>query len=378
MIKFLDIKKVTQSFQPALGEAINRVVESGWFLHGKETVAFENEFAQYVRSHWQIDTEEKALHCVGVANGLDALYLVLSAMKTLHAEWKDGDEVIVPAMTFIATAEAVTRAGLRPVLVDVGDDALIDVNLLDSAISARTRAIIPVHLYGQTAAMAAIRQWADAHNIFVLEDAAQAHGACDVAHYGHAAAFSFYPGKNLGALGDGGAIVTSNAKLAECARAIANYGASRKYFHEHEGCNSRLDEIQAAVLRVKLRRLDEDNRRRQAIASKYQERLGNSFIYLLPRDAHASVWHIFPVFTDQREDFMKHLKEQEIESLIHYPLAIHQQPCMAGKYRAATPLHRAANLAECEVSLPISPVMTDIEVEMVIAAVLSFATKVKD
>lgn len=380
MIKFLDIQKVTHSFQPELDAAINRVVSSGWYLHGKETEAFEDEFAQYICSHWhqhadsQPLVDSQPLHCVSVANGLDALYLVLSAMKTLDEKWSDGDEVIVPAFTFVATAEAVVRAGLRPVLVDVGEDALIDSRQLDAALSPRTRAIIPVHLYGQTAATKIIRQWADAHGVFVLEDAAQAHGAADVGLYGHAAAFSFYPGKNLGALGDGGALVTRDGTLAARARAIANYGAERKYYHEYEGCNSRLDELQAAVLRVKLRRLDADNFRRQDIACRYHEHLTNAAVSLLPCPPAASVWHIYPVFSDHRETFMRHLKAQGVESLIHYPLALHQQPCLKDCHRAATPLHLAATLAAREISLPISPIMTDEEVERVITAVQNLPT----
>lgn len=361
-VKFLDIQHITRSFQPALEQAIHRVVESGWFLHGSETKAFEDEFAQYCGK----------TYCVGVANGLDALYITLAAMRSFHPEWQDDDEVIVPAMTFVATAEAVTRAGLRPVLVDVGPDALIDHQQLHTALSPRTRAVIPVHLYGQPAHTASIRQWADDHQIFVLEDAAQAHGAPHVAHYGHAAAFSFYPGKNLGALGDGGAIVTDDAQLAERVRTLANYGAAHKYQHDLEGCNSRLDELQAAVLRVKLRRLNADNDCRRHIARRYYAGISNPLVTLLPEDALQGVWHIFPVFTPHRDALASHLKTCGIETLIHYPLAIHEQGCMKDRFRATTDLTMALSIAQNELSIPISPILTDEEIQRVIDAINTF------
>lgn len=382
MIKFLDIQHITRSFQPALDEAVHRVVASGWYLHGAETQAFETAFATYCR----------ATHCIGVANGLDALYLALAARRAMEG-WDEGDEVIVPAMTFVATAEAVLRAGLRPVLVDVGRDALIDVAHLDAALSPRTRAVVPVHLYGQMADMSAIRSWASRHSLFLLEDAAQAHGgekttsamdpladphaphALEAPHddaTGRTAAFSFYPGKNLGALGDGGALVTDDDALADRVRAMANYGASRKYYHEYEGCNSRLDELQAAVLRVKLARLDSDNARRQQIAHQYYTGLCNDHIHLLPREAHESVWHIFPVFTAERDALRRHLEAEGVQTLIHYPLAIHQQPCMAGKVRSATPLCQAEYIAAHELSIPISPIMSDDDVQTVLHALNTY------
>lgn len=362
MVKFLDIQKITNSFQPAISEAVQQVVESGWYLHGNATATFEQEFATFCNCN----------HCIGVANGLDALYLVLAAKRSLCPQWEDGDEVILPAMTFIATAEAVLRAGLTPVLVDVDNDALIATHQLEAAISARTRAIIPVHLYGKTAAMASISDIAHRHHLFVLEDAAQAHGGTDVAIHGHAAAFSFYPGKNLGALGDGGAVVTNDAVLAERLRAFANYGAARKYHHEYPGCNSRLDELQAAVLSVKLQRLHADNDKRRTIAQRYYDQINNPHIRLLPAHYKDSVWHIFPVFTEHRESLQQHLDSQGIQTIVHYPLAIHQQPCMQEHYRTSGALDHAENIAAQELSLPISPVMTDAEVETVIKAVNSY------
>lgn len=360
MIKFLDLQKITDSFQPELNESIRRVVESGWYLQGRETQSFEEEFATFCNKQY----------CIGVGNGLDALTLILSAWKSLYG-WNDSDEVIVPAMTFVATAQAVVRAGLQPVLVDVTSNALIDPVLAETAVTSRTRAIIPVHLYGQTADMAGILAMAERHHLMVLEDAAQAHGGRDVARFGHAAAFSFYPGKNLGALGDGGAVVTDDPVLATRVRILANYGARVKYYHEYSGCNSRLDELQAAVLRVKLHRLTEDNERRRCIAARYQEEIHHPLLRMLDIDTDSSVWHIFPIFVSEnrssalgRDHLQEKLTNSGIHTLIHYPIPLQHQSCLAlgGSYPMA------ATIADAELSLPISPVMTDEEVTAVIDA----------
>lgn len=383
MQKFLDLKALTDSFQPQLSQALTRVAESGWYLHGEETRLFEKEFAAYCGG----------AHCVAVANGMDALFLALEAQKQLTNEtsdeskhWKEGDEVIVPAMTFVATAQAVVRAGMKPVLVDVTGNALLDTSLIEQAITPRTRAIIPVHLYGQTAAMDAIMEIAERHELFVLEDAAQAQGGRNVAQKGHATAFSFYPGKNLGALGDGGAVVTNDSVLVSRVRAIANYGAERKYHHVYgSACNSRLDEIQAAVLRVKLPRLDDDNRRRQNIARRYYEGIKNPLVKLLPQFCHKeevalteftlSVWHIFPVFCAHRDALQKHLQDAGIESIIHYPIALDAQPsinCSVKSGTGSSLFPVATAIADSELSLPMSPTMTDEDVDNVILAVNDF------
>lgn len=382
MQKFLDLKALTDSFQPQLSQAITHVTESGWYLHGEETRLFEEEFAAYCG----------ASHCIAVANGMDALFLTLEAQKQLTNEradvserWNEGDEVIVPAMTFVATAQAVVRAGLKPVLVDVTDDALLNSSLIEQATTRRTRAIIPVHLYGQTARMDSIMEIASRHGLFVLEDAAQAHGGSAVASKGYAAAFSFYPGKNLGALGDGGAVVTNDNNLASRVRAIANYGAELKYHHVYSAaCNSRLDEIQAAVLRVKLPRLDEDNRRRQYIARRYYEGISNALVKLLPHfstksDSSSniftdSVWHICPLFCEHRNELQKHLLDHGIESIIHYPFALDAQPSinLNGDCRGNSRFPTATAIANTELSLPMSPLMTDNEVDNVINAVNAF------
>lgn len=366
MIKFLDIQRITESFQPELSNAAERVIASGWYLQGEETEAFEREFAAFCH----------APHCVGVANGLDALYLTLAAKRTMEPTWQDGDEVIVPAMTFVATAEAVLRAGLTPVLVDVDENALLDTSLarLEAAVTPRTRAVIPVLLYGQTVDMDCIMSFAEAHHLFVLEDACQAHGGHDIAAKAHASAFSFYPGKNLGALGDGGALVTHDEALAQRVRALANYGASRKYYHEYQGINSRLDEVQAAMLRVKLRRLHADNHSRQEVARAYYDGIRNPHVRLLQQHVEGSVWHIFPVFAADRDALQVHLASHGVQSLIHYPLALHQQTGLVHSYHASGPLTRAEDIASHELSIPISPVMTDDEIAQVIAAVNSYQT----
>lgn len=396
MQKFLDLQALNHSFEPELSAAVQNVVHGGWYLHGRQTEAFEEEFADFTG----------ARHCCAVANGLDALYLALEAQKQLSYEeggepWADGDEVIVPAMTFVATAQAVIRARLKPVLVDVTPNALINSTLIEAAITPRTRAIIPVHLYGQTADVATIRTIADRHKLFILEDAAQAHGGRDVARYGDAAAFSFYPGKNLGALGDGGAVVTNDRSLAARVRAIANYGAEEKYHHIYQNaCNSRLDEVQAAVLRIKLRRLKADNLSRQNLAQRYYEGVRNDMIRFLPQAGHdatttqwdfitSSVWHIFPVFCDDRSALKEHLQQCGVETLIHYPLALDRQPTIfdvpADEHHRSLSAYAtepsscttagfpiAARIAETELSIPMSPIMTTDAVDAVLEALNSY------
>lgn len=356
MIKFLDLQRLNASFQPELSDAIRRVVDAGWYLRGTETNHFEAEFAEFCQQKY----------CIGVANGLDALTLVLQAKKTL-AGWEDDCEVIVPAMTFVATAQAVVRARLRPVFVDVDEHGLIDPTLLAEAMSPKTRAVIPVHLYGQLADMEAIWQFAEAHNLFVLEDAAQAHGIARAGR-SQAIAFSFYPGKNLGALGDGGAVVISDEELAEIVRTFANYGARRKYIHEYSGCNSRLDEVQAAILRVKLKRLIADNARRTEIAQYYEESISamgcKNVIATLPH--RASVYHIFPILSPHREVLQQRLYKAGIETLIHYPLPLHYQPCLKAFNGGERRFPMAEYIAEAELSLPMSPLLTDDEVKEVV------------
>ena len=363
-IPFLDLKAITASFEPELSAAVTETIQSGWYLNGIQNKSFEKEFAQYVGAKF----------CIGVGNGLDALTLILTAMKQLEG-WKNRDEVIVPAMTFIATAEAVNRAGLTPVFCDVTDDFVINPDLIVDKITPQTRAILPVHLYGKMGDMVALQVIAQVHGLKLIEDAAQAHGANfygqRAGSIGDAAGFSFYPGKNLGALGDGGAVTTNNKKLAERVRMLANYGARKKYFHEKKGCNSRLDEMQAAILRVKLHRLDEDNQRRQEIARAYSEGIHNPLVKI-PYDGicEESIFHVYPIRCKQRDALQTYLAEAGIETLIHYPVAVHQQKAYGYNNAESYPVAEA--IAAEELSLPMSPLMTKEETEYIIEKINLF------
>lgn len=372
-VKFLDVAAINERFLEAFHNDITEVVQSGRALLGQQTQKFEEEFAEYCHT----------THCVGVANGLDALWLTLMAKKILEG-WTENDEVIVPEHTFIATVQAVVRAGLKPILAPVSnDDYLLDVSQLTSIFSSKTRAILPVHLYGKMADMNSIATFAAQHNLFILEDAAQAHGAQYAGHpagdrfWQGAAAYSFYPGKNLGALGDGGAMVTNDESLANCVRQLANYGSSTKYHHEYMGTNSRLDELQAAFLRHKLRSLQEDNKKRRKIARRYLTEIKNPLISLpyptldLSQKLE-SVFHIFPIFSQHRTRLQEHLQEGYIETLIHYPIPIHKQQCIRHFWRDENDFLTAERIANEELSLPISPVLLDKHVTRVIRALNTF------
>ncbi len=362
MISFLDLKKINRRHKTQILEAMERVLNSGWFILGNELKEFEKEFAQYCG----------ARHCIGVSNGLDALILILRAYKELGL-FKEGDEVIVPANTYIATLLAVSRSGLVPVLVE--PDILtynIDPDKIEKKISKKTKALMPVHLYGQAADMDKINALARQYGLKVIEDAAQAHGATykgkKTGNLGDAAGFSFYPGKNLGALGDGGAVTTNNERLAETITALRNYGSHKKYYNLFKGYNCRLDEIQAAILRVKLKFLDKNNKRRREVAKSYLKRILNKKI-MLPTEADYGVhaWHLFVVRTQERERFQQYLKHKNIETLIHYPVAPHRQDAYKEwkdlRLPVSEKIHREV------LSLPISPVMTDADLEAVSMAV---------
>ena len=372
-VKFLDVAAINERFLEAFHNDITEVVQSGRALLGQQTQKFEEEFAEYCHT----------THCVGVANGLDALWLTLMAKKILEG-WTENDEVIVPEHTFIATVQAVVKAGLKPILAPVSnDDYLLDVSQLTPILSSKTRAILPVHLYGKMADMNSIATFAAQHNLFILEDAAQAHGAQYAGHpagdrfWQGAAAYSFYPGKNLGALGDGGAMVTNDESLANCVRQLANYGSSTKYHHEYMGTNSRLDELQAAFLRHKLRSLQEDNKKRRKIARRYLTEIKNPLISLpyptldLSQKLE-SVFHIFPIFSQHRTRLQEHLQEGYIETLIHYPIPIHKQQCIRHFWRDENDFLTAERIANEELSLPISPVLLDEHVTRVIRALNTF------
>lgn len=361
MIEFLKLKDVNEPHLPQLREAVERVLQSGRYLLGAETEAFEAEFAQYCGVR----------HCIGVGNGLDALHLILRAMDI-----GPGDEVIVPGHTFIATWLAVSYAGAD--IVPVEPDAAtcnIDPGRIEAVIGPRTKAIIAVHLYGQPADMAAINALAQRHGLRVIEDAAQAHGSRydgrRVGGLSHAAGFSFYPGKNLGALGDGGAVTTNDDELAARLRKLRNYGSTVRYHHDEVGVNSRLDEMQAAMLRAKLPKLDEENQRRAAIAARYLERLAPLPVQLpFVHQKVTPVWHLFVIRHAQRDSIQQALGRQGIGSLIHYPVAVHRQAAYtSGRYAREWPrLPLSESMAAQVLSLPMGPTLSDGDVDAVVHA----------
>lgn len=358
MVEFLSLKRVNAPYEAAIQAAVARVVQSGWYILGEETLAFEQEFATYCG----------AKHCIGVGNGLDALSLILRGYDI-----GAGDEVIVPSNTFVATWLAVTYVGAKPVPVDPDVRTFnIDPQKIEAAITPRTKAIIAVHLYGQPAEMAAIQAIASRHGLTVIEDAAQAHGAQHVGKragsLGDAAAFSFYPGKNLGALGDGGAITTNDDVLARRLRKLRNYGSSIKYEHDELGVNSRLDELQAAVLRAKLPFLDAENNARRAVARQYMDALAGAPIELpFVQQGVDPVWHLFVVRTAARDTLIQGLKARGIGHMIHYPIACHAQPAYANQDWPALPVAEA--LQHEVLSLPIAPYLSAQDVQAVTDAV---------
>jgi dTDP-4-amino-4,6-dideoxygalactose transaminase len=364
MITFLDVAAGYRELQDELDAAYRQVMEAGWFILGRETSDFEAEFAAYCGVE----------HCVTVGNGLDALHLSLRALDV-----GPGDEVIVPANTFIATWLAVTYAGATPVAVDPDPQTLnMDPDRFTAAITPRTRAVIPVHLYGQPANMTAIRAIAEAHGLKVIEDAAQAHGASfdgrRAGSLGTCACFSFYPGKNLGCFGDGGAVTTGDAALADRLRLLRNYGSREKYHHDVAGINSRLDELQAAFLRVKLRHLDEWNRRRSTLTASYRHALGDVPGMILPVVAAGAepAWHLFVVRHQRRDDLQRHLARWGVGAQVHYPIPPHMSRAYAGGGWAGGPLPVAERLASEVLSLPIGPHLSDADVRDVCAAVRAF------
>lgn len=384
MIKFLDLKAINDSFEPELSQAVKRVLDSGWYLQGLEAKTFENDLSEYLGTK----------HCIGVANGLDALRLILKAYM-VQGEMKDGDEIIVPANTFIASILAISDNRLKPVLVEPD---IVSYNLdpfkIEEKITDRTKAIMLVHLYGQNAMHPEIQRLVEKYNLKLIEDNAQAIGAFDshntqfetrnskpvtrTGSIGHAAGHSFYPGKNLGCLGDGGAVTTNDDELASIVRALANYGSNKKYVSEFQGLNSRLDEIQAAILRTKLPRLDADNQRRHEIAEYYLDHIKNQAIILPkqnpktenrnPKLSH--VWHLFVIRSQYRDELQQYLSENGIQTLIHYPIPPHQQ--LAYKEWNSLSFPITEQIHNQVLSLPISPVMTNEEVEKVVSVIHEF------
>ena len=375
MIRFLDLHKINERFRAEMEAAAKHVLDSGWYLLGKECEAFESEFAAYCG----------VKHAIGCANGLDALKLVIRAMGI-----GPGDEVIAPANTYIASLIAISANGATPVLVEPDINTyLIDPAKIGEKVTSRTKAIMAVHLYGRTCDMGAINEIAKSHGLKVIEDCAQAHGAFGgggletgdarrVGGLGDAAGFSFYPGKNLGCLGDGGAVTTNDDELAKKVRALRNYGSDVKYHFPYRGMNSRLDEIQAAWLRVKLPYLDDDNARRAEIAARYCREITNERVKLPGEDGRletgdgklGNVWHVFPVRVERRDEFQAYLTEKGIQTVIHYPIPPHRQPAYTEWHDLKLPI--TEKIHKTIISLPISPVMTDDEVSEVIAAVNSW------
>ncbi len=367
-VDYLPLKRITELHRDEIHEAISRVVDGGWYLRGEATERFESEYAAYIGTKY----------CVGVANGLDALTLMLRGYKEMGL-LADGDEVIVPANTFIATILAITENGLTPVFVEPRPDTFqIDDRLIEPAITPRTRAVMLVHLYGRPAYTARIATICHRHHLLLLEDNAQAHGAvvsvgshsmtARTGSLGHAAAHSFYPGKNLGALGDAGAVTTNDPQLAALIRSLGNYGSQQKYVFSHVGRNSRLDEIQAAVLSVKLKYLDEGNERRQQIANHYLKEVKNPNI-VLPTPSQ-SVYHIFPILSDRRDDLQQYLGDNGIGTAIHYPIPPHKQACYRQWNHLSLPV--TESIHHRELSLPCHQAMSQEQVSAVVEFLNTF------
>jgi len=363
MIKFQDLHKINARFETEFQEQFQQFLDSGYYVLGKQVANFETHYASYCGTS----------NCIGTSNGLDALILIFKSFKVLGV-LKENDEVLVPANTYIASILSVIHSGLKPVFVEPDIHSYnISALEIEKHITSKTKAILAVHLYGQLADMTQINSIAKKHDLLVIEDAAQAHGARDgegnkAGNLSDAAAFSFYPSKNLGALGDGGAITTNNEKLAEIARKLRNYGSSEKYMNELAGFNNRLDEIQAAFLNIKLPILDEDNNERRRIAKRYLSEMNNEKIKLpFYKNTLDHVFHQFVVRVDNRNHFLDYLKNNDIETLIHYPIPPHKQEALRDYEALQLPI--TEGIHETIVSLPISPVMTENEVTQIINAI---------
>lgn len=361
MIKFLDLEKVNNRFRDEIDCRIKNILDKGWYLQGEENERFASDFAQFCGTKYAL----------GVANGLDAINLIIRAFG-----FGVGDEIIVPSNTYIATILAISENGCTPVLVEPDINTYnINSDLIEEKITAKTKAIIVVHLYGQAVQMEKVWALAKKYNLKVIEDSAQAHGAIykgkRVGNLSDASAFSFYPGKNLGCMGDGGAVTTNDEELFKKIKAIANYGSDRKYHHIYKGVNSRLDEIQAAVLDVKLPHLDADNARRREISKYYRENISNRKV-ILPKtyDENAHVWHIFAIRTENRDALQKHLEANGIQTLIHYPTPPHKQGAYKEWANQSFPI--SEEIHRTILSLPVSPVMKDEEVQKIVEVVNEF------
>lgn len=361
MINFLNLKELNSKYQSELIEACSRVIQSGWYIMGDELNKFEAEFTNYVGSK----------HSIGVANGLDALTLSLKAW-ILMGKLNEGDEVIVQANTYIASILAITANKLVPVLVEPSESSYnLSVENVKKAITSRTKAILPVHLYGQLSPMQEIMDIAHEHGLLVLEDCAQSHGAsisgCNAGNWGHAAGFSFYPGKNLGALGDAGAITTNDTEFCDVVKALRNYGSHKKYQNIYEGVNSRLDEIQAAMLRVKLRYLQDETTARQTISKKFRDSISNPSITLpevVSGYEQSHVWHLFVIRTKNREKLQEYLSQNSIQTLIHYPIPPHKQQAYSSWNNLSLPISEAIHREV--LSIPLDSTLSEDNVNYII------------
>lgn len=367
MIKYLPLKQINDRYKAELHEAVDRVMDSGWYLKGEQAQRFERNYATYIGTKY----------CVGVANGLDALTLILRAYIE-KGVMESGDEVIVPANTFIASILSISDCGLTPVLVEPCIDTFqIDDSQIEEVITERTKALMIVHLYGRCAYTEKIGMICKKHQLKLIEDNAQAHGCFApmdngqwrrTGSLGDAAAHSFYPGKNLGALGDAGAVTTNDKELAQIIEELGNYGSSKKYVFDYQGRNSRLDEIQAAMLDVKLRHLDEDNQRRQAVADYYINNVKHPEI-VLPTPSE-SVYHIFPILCERRDELQQYLKENGVETMIHYPIPPHKQACYKEWNDLSFPI--TERIHRQELSLPCHPVMKQEEADQIVSLLNRF------
>ena len=365
MIKFLDLQAITEKHNAEIKEAVNRVIDSGWYLQGKENEKFEANYSNYIGSK----------HTIGCANGLDALILIFRAYIEMGI-MQFGDEVIVPANTYIASILAITENGLKPVLVEPNIETYqLDDTKIEVVITKKTKAILIVHLYGQCSYTEKIGEICKKHNLKLIEDNAQDHGCIfngrKTGSLGNVAGHSFYPGKNLGAFGDGGAVTTDDTKLADIIRSLANYGSNKKYVFKYCGRNSRLDEIQAAVLSIKLRYLNEDNARRQEVAKYYIEHIKNTAI-VLPKVENwsSNVFHIFPIRSKKRFELQKYLADNDVQTIIHYPIPPHKQECYKEWNQLSFPI--TEQIHNEELSLPISSVITIDELKRVVDLINKF------
>jgi dTDP-4-amino-4,6-dideoxygalactose transaminase len=366
MIKFLDLHTINGQYQAEIESAVQSVIDSGWYINGQQLSAFEKEFSAWCGTKF----------CIGCGNGLDALVLILKAYQAL-GKLEEGDEVLVPANTYIASILAISACNLKPVLIEPDERTFnMDPAKIEASITSKSKAIMPVHLYGQLADMEKINAIAKKHGLLVIEDAAQAHGAMDkkgkkTGSFGHAAGFSFYPGKNLGALGDGGAVVTDDAELAGMVRSLGNYGSKMKYEHIIKGVNSRLDEIQAAMLRIKLKYLDRDNEKRREVATAYEAGITNPLIQKPDWSGSKDhVFHLYVIRIKGRSRLQTYLKDNGIETLVHYPIPPHRQQAYSEWNHLSFPI--TETIHDTVLSLPIHPYLEDDDVKKICRVINNF------